>query len=60
MTQSWTLLGLITLFFKIFLLNYKILKIDAHKFNYKPNIRMFIWDCDNLIENKPKQIIKTN
>jgi len=37
-----------------------ILKIDSHKIDYKPNIRMFVWDCNNLIENKPKQIIKTN
>jgi hypothetical protein len=37
-----------------------ILKIDAYKIEHKPNIRMFVWDCDNLIENKQKQIIKTN
>ena len=26
----------------------------------RPNTKMFIWDCDNLIENKPKQNRKVN
>jgi hypothetical protein len=30
-------------------------KIDTHKINYKPNVEMFIWKSNNLIENQTKQ-----
>jgi hypothetical protein len=35
-----------------------ITKINAHKINYQPNIKSFVWKCDNFIKNKLKQIIK--
>jgi hypothetical protein len=37
-----------------------ITKIDASKIEYQLNGKTFVWNCDNLIENKPKQIQKTN
>jgi len=37
-----------------------ITKIDARKIKHQLNIKMFIWDWDNLIESNLKQIINTN
>jgi hypothetical protein len=31
-----------------------ITKIDAYKIEHQLNIEIFIWDYDNLIENKSK------
>jgi len=33
-----------------FLLNYIIIKIDTYKIKYKLNIKMFVRNSDNLIE----------
>jgi len=32
-----------------------ITKIDACKIKHQSNVRTFIWDCNNIIESKPKQ-----
>jgi len=32
-----------------------ITKIDARKIKHQSNVRTFIWDCNNIIESKPKQ-----
>ena len=53
--QSWSL-GLITLVFFFFM----IIKLDTCKIKHKSNIRMFICDCENLIESKSKKNIKTS
>jgi hypothetical protein len=37
-----------------------IIKINACKVKYKLNVGIFVWDCDNLIENKPKYYSNTN
>jgi len=37
-----------------------ITKIDTHKIEYQPNIKIFIWNYDKFIENITKQIINTN
>jgi hypothetical protein len=37
-----------------------IIKIDAYKIKYQPNIECVTWNQDNIIKSKPKQIIKTN
>jgi hypothetical protein len=29
-----------------------IKKINTHKIEHQSNTSMFVWDCDNLIENK--------
>jgi hypothetical protein len=31
-----------------------ITKIDVHIIEYQPNIKMFVWDYDNLVGSKPK------
>jgi hypothetical protein len=31
-----------------------ITKIDAPKIEHQPNVRTFVWDCNNIIESKPK------
>jgi len=54
---SWTVLGL-NIFFNYFLPNDIITKIDAYKIEHQPNIVIFVWDYDNLIGSKQKQIIK--
>jgi hypothetical protein len=36
-----------------------ITKIDTRKIEHQSNIKIFVWKCDNLIENK-KQIMNTN
>ena len=33
-----------------------ITKIDACKIKHQPNIKIFVWDRDNHIQRKPKQI----
>ena len=38
-----------------FLLNDMITKIDARKIKHQSNIRIFVWNCNNIIENKVKQ-----
>jgi len=37
-----------------------IKKIDARKIEHQPITEMFVWDHDNPIENKLKQIMKLN
>jgi hypothetical protein len=37
-----------------------IKKIDAYKIMHQLNIEIFIWDHNNLIESKPKQIMKAS
>jgi len=37
-----------------------IAKINTHKIEHLTNIETFVGDYNNLIENKLKQIIKTN
>jgi hypothetical protein len=37
-----------------------ITKIDACKIKDQPNIKIFIWDRDNPIQRKPKQIKNHN
>jgi len=37
-----------------------ITKIDARKIKYQLNIKIFIWDWDNLIKSNLKQIMNTN
>jgi len=37
-----------------------ITKIDTCKIEYQSNIKIFVWDYDNIIGSKPKQVIKTN
>jgi hypothetical protein len=32
-----------------------ITKIDDRKIKHQSNVRIFIWDCNNIIESKPKQ-----
>ena len=32
-----------------------ITKIDARKIKHQSNVMTFIWDCNNIIESKPKQ-----
>jgi hypothetical protein len=36
-----------------------IKKIDTHKIEHQPNIKIFVWNRDNSLENKPKQIMKS-
>jgi len=43
-----------------FLLNDMIIKIDTRKIKHQSNTEIFIWNCNNLIESKLKQIVKTN
>ena len=31
-----------------------ITKIDTRKIKHQPNVRTFVWDYENLIENKQK------
>jgi hypothetical protein len=31
-----------------------IIKIDARKIKYQPNVKFFVWNCNKLIENKLK------
>jgi hypothetical protein len=47
-------------FWNYVLLNNMITKTDAHKIKHQPNITMFVWVYNNLIESKSKQIMKTN
>jgi hypothetical protein len=47
-------------FFLSFLIHYMIKKIDASRIEYKPSIEIFVWEYNNLIESKLKQLIKTN
>jgi TnpA family transposase len=44
----------------IFLFNYTMIRIYARKIEKQLNVRTFVWDCDNLIEIKKKQIMKIN
>jgi len=37
-----------------------MLKIYACEIKHQPNVGLFVWNHDNLIESKPKQIIKIN
>lgn len=37
-----------------------IIKIEVRKIEHQPNIKMFVWECNNLIESKLQQIIKSN
>jgi hypothetical protein len=37
-----------------------IIKIDTRKIKHQSNTEIFIWNCNNLIESKPKQIVKIN
>jgi hypothetical protein len=60
MTWIMDSLGLITFLKNSFLLNCIITKIYTSKIMYKPNDGVFVWEWNNLIESKPKQIIKTN
>jgi hypothetical protein len=48
------------LIFLNYLFNYIITKIDDCKIEHKHNIKMFILDCDNLIENETIIIMKSN
>jgi len=32
-----------------------IIKIDTRKIEHQPNIMTVVWDCNNIIESKPKQ-----
>jgi len=57
--RSWIPLGL-TIFLKYFLLINMIKKIDICKIEHQSKYWIFIWGCDDLMENKPKQIMKTN
>ena len=43
-----------------FLLNDMIIKIDTRKIKHQLNTEIFIWNCNNFIESKPKQIVKIN
>jgi hypothetical protein len=47
-------------FKKLLLLNYILTKIDAWKIEYELNVGMFVWDYDDLITNKLKQIMNAN
>jgi len=42
------------IFKNYFLLNDKIITIETCKIEYQSNTNLFVWDCDNLIKNKPK------
>jgi hypothetical protein len=37
-----------------------MLKTYAYEIKHQPNVGLFVWNCDNLIESKPKQIMKIN
>jgi hypothetical protein len=37
-----------------------ITKIAFHGIEHQPNIIIFVWDCYNLVESKPRQIMKIN
>jgi len=37
-----------------------ITKINAHKIKHQPNTKTFVWDYNNLIKFKIKQIIKVS
>ena len=37
-----------------------ITKIVAQKIKRQLNMKMLVWDCNNLIENKQKKIMKNN
>jgi len=53
--------GLITFLKNItFLLNYMIIKKKTWKIEHQSNAKIFVWDYNNLIESKPKQIMKLN
>jgi len=37
-----------------------ITKLGVHRIEHQHNIGMFVRDCDNLVKNKHKQIMKIN
>jgi len=50
----------IYLLLNLFISYYSFVLIHARKTKHKSNIKMFVLNCDNLIENKLKQFMKIN
>jgi hypothetical protein len=62
-TETWIMksTGFNNFFLLIYFLHDDIIsKIDSRKIEYQSNSKIFVWDYDNFIENKLKQIIKNN